>query len=296
MTLSSEQEHIGQKWAAKKTPVRPRWWASDRIKQHINAKAGVSSPSMHAGFNHLLGSLGQRFKKGISVACGPARKEMRLLRAGIVSHFECYEFSQERIDQGHQLAEAQGLADRIQFHRADAMAMALPDDYDLVYWNNALHHMMDVKRAVWWNRERLKKGGYFAMDDYVGPTGFQWDEAHLFHVNNFRASLPERVFKHPRSSAKRLPRIVPKPDAALLWAKDPSEAADSSMILPSLKKYFPTAEILKTGGAIYHTALNNILANIDENDDVDILDEALSLDDHMIELGYTNYAIALAQR
>lgn len=296
MAFTSQQIQVGQKWSSENRLPRSRWWESERIKKHINAKFGVDSVSLHAGFNHALQSTGARFEKAISVGSGQGSKEMTLLRQGVVQRFECYEFSEARINSGRRRAHELGFADRITFHQADVFALPIPCDYDLVYWNNALHHMMDVEMAVRWSRERLHDGGYFAMDDFVGPTGFQWDETHLHYVNCFRARLPDRVFANPSDPSKPLPQVVRTPNAAKLWAKDPSEAADSGRILSSVRRIFPAADIKLTGGAIYHTGLNNILANLDEEGDAKLLCEALYLDDFMVSLGHSNYAVAIARR
>ena len=218
----------------------------------------------------------------------PKTKEMALLVSGCVQRFDCYEFSKNRIERAKKTAAKYGVAERMSFHRADAFESK--KRYDLVYWNNALHHMMDVRRAVEWSSARLVGGGCFAMDDYVGPTGFQWDDLHLHYANAFRERLSDDFFA--RVGEKPIARILRRRDPKKLWARDPSEAADSGNIMSAVREYFQDAEIVYTGGAIYHTALNGILQNIDE--DSEVLDEALALDDFMIRIGYSNYAVAIS--
>jgi len=294
-TLTSEQAKIGDKWSRQARGVRTRWWQSNRIKRHINRElAGIDNVGTSAGFNELLRQTGKVFDRAISVGCGIASKEAVLLRMGLVSRFDCYELSEARIRTARERSERLGLQERFSFHLEDAFKKPLPSDYDLVYWNNSLHHMMDVSRAIQWSRDRLRLGGYFAMDDFVGPTGFQWDDVHLHYVNSFRARLPDRMFIDPTRPPRRYPRIVRRPDPQRLWAKDPSEAADCGRILPLLREAFPGVRVVPTGGAIYHTALNNIIANFDEDGDADLIDEALYLDDFLRKLGRSNYAVALA--
>ncbi len=71
---------------------------------------------------------------------------MTLMRAGLVSHFDLYEISDARVQLGQELADRHGRGQRITWHnRAVEFASgALDGEYDLVYWNNALHHMLDV--------------------------------------------------------------------------------------------------------------------------------------------------------
>lgn len=114
----------------------------------------------------------QGWSKGLSVACGEGRKEMSLVSAGIVEHFDLFEISAARVERGRALAEKKGIADKLTFHVCDAFSTDV-GQYDIVYWNNALHHMLDTTEAVAWSHERLVRGGSFVMDDYVGRNRLQ---------------------------------------------------------------------------------------------------------------------------
>jgi hypothetical protein len=76
-----------------------------------------------------------------------------------------------------------------------------------------------------------------------------------------------------------LPRIVKKPDPEKMRQSDPSEAADCSRILECVQRQFPRAEIVPTGGVIYHLALSDLLANFAEDEDFRLLERLLELDD-----------------
>jgi hypothetical protein len=79
-------------------------------------------------------------------------------------------------------------------------------------------------------------------------------------------------------------------------AADPSEAADSERILPSVREIFPDASIIETGGVIYHLALNDVFANFDESEDHALLQVALLLDRALTAMGDNHYAVAIATR
>jgi ubiquinone/menaquinone biosynthesis C-methylase UbiE len=89
------------------------------------------------------------FDKGISVGGGTGQKEMNLLRQGIVNEIEVYEYSEARIALGKKIAKEQSLEDRISFIHGDAFEIVPQNErYDFVHWNNSLHHMLDVDKAV----------------------------------------------------------------------------------------------------------------------------------------------------
>ena len=103
--------------------------------------------------------------------------------------------------------KSNGLSDRITFHNFDPFTQGIEDQqFDLVYWNNALHHMFDAAGAVRWSREILKLGGVFAIDDYVGPSRFQHSKGPLAAVNKILAGLPDRLLQH-WSGTRLVPRI-----------------------------------------------------------------------------------------
>jgi hypothetical protein len=89
------------------------------------------------------------------------------------------------------------------------------------------------------------------------------------------------------------PRVDRTPVPAII-AADPSECADSSNILPELMRIFPDAWVRKTGGGVYHLAVNDILHNIVAAKDYDLLERLLEVDDECIKIGETHYAVAIA--
>lgn len=285
----SQLDAIAKHWdnqTIKPQPSRVRWWQSRRIIRHINRiVCGQPIDGLSAGFHKLLKQTRpQGYDRAVSVGCGAGYKEAQLVMNGVVQHFHLYEISAERIKLGQEFAKEHGIADRMHFISENGAATC-QGQYDLVYWNNALHHMMDVPSAVAWSRERLVPGGVFAMDDYIGASRFQWSDYSLEVATRFRESLsPEHL--------RGAPTTIERPTLASMIAIDPSEAADSERIIAAVSEIFPTAQISFTGGAIYHTALNDILVNMDE--DSESLSLALLLDEVLARQGESQYGTAIA--
>ncbi|QHT69595.1 hypothetical protein GXP67_24575 [Rhodocytophaga rosea] len=131
-------------------------------------------------------------------------------------------------------------------------------------------------------------------------------------VNQLRMALPEKYFKNPYAVTKgslltRLKRVIhpgskqpaflsrtiTRPTIEHMIAMDPSEAADSSRINPSIKKYFPQAEIIFTGVTVYHLALNDIISNFNEQKDKYLLDFLMTVDNLYAQSGENHYATAI---
>ncbi|ATN32918.1 hypothetical protein ACO34A_03770 [Rhizobium sp. ACO-34A] len=292
--MNNQSEKVREYWnAASRTHIdRGRWWQSSAIVSRINQRvAGIPSAGMHDGFNQLIERIadGRVYSRAISVGSGVASKEMALVRAGLVEHFDCYDLSDERVETGRKMWSDAGLADAVTFHCSDPFAGALNQSYDLVYWNNALHHMSDTERAVSLSSEMLVSGGVFAMDDFIGANRFQWSDRQIELANAFRSGLSPRHIGHHPTTVNRL-------SIEEMIAIDPSEAPDSENIVPALRTVFPGARIIPTGGVIYHLALTDVLEFIDEEEDASVLNTAMLLDAAISDLGENHYAVTVTEK
>ena len=69
--------------------------------------------------------------------------------------------------------------------------------FDLVFWDNSLHHMKDARQAVQYSYEILKEGGFLYCNDYIGASRFQRTDMEMAIVNGIRLYLPDEVFIKP---------------------------------------------------------------------------------------------------
>lgn len=295
------ERQISGHWTAeseKRSGLKTRWWQVPLIVRHMNQRVcGRAVDGLSQGLNEVVRaklSTSLPLAKGVSIGSGNAFKELNLIRQGIVDHFDLFELSARRIEEGLGTAEKWGIGQKVTFHQGCGFECTAEQSVDFVHWNNSLHHMLDVEFAVCWSRKVLKAGGLFYMDDFIGPRRFQWSDRSLMIASQVRNLLPPRYLKNPNSAEVLLPKQMKRPDPLKLEASDPSEAADSDRILPCVMKYFPDAEVVLTGGVIYHLALSDAIANFDEAEDRLVLEVLLLLDDLCVELGESLYATALA--
>jgi len=305
MDTTSISEAIGRHWSetapttdSQGRLLKVRWWQHPAIIRHINRNVcGRPIDGFSEGLNiRVLELLKDRLplEKAISVGCGSGQKEIKLIKSGFVQFFDLYELAETRILAGQELAKRQQVQESVRFVQGNAFDRASqPEFYDLVHWNNSLHHMINVEDAVEWSWQVLKPGGLFYLDDFVGPDRFQWTQTMLLVATAVRQSLPDRLLINPRNPSTLLPRIVKNVDPEKLWQSDPSEAADSSRILECVKCRFPGVKIVLTGGVVYHLALSDVLANFREGDET-LMERLLAVDDLCAALGETHYAAALA--
>jgi SAM-dependent methyltransferase len=299
--FTEAQRAAGAYWdriAAAPVALRTAWWNDPPTLRHVNRiVCGEPLDHQHAGFHRrlaeILASRSLERPRAISVGSGNGSKEIRLIHDGIVGSFDCFDAGAGAIAAGRALAADQGVSDRVRYIHANALTLDLPADYDLVYWNSALHHMPDTAAAVAWSHARLRPGGVFAADEYVGASRFQHTPSLMAWTNRMLALLPERLLRRPDGNGF-VPRALGLIPVEELVKIDPTEAVDSANILPAVRHVFPDAEIIPTGGALYFVALNDAFHNFVTEDDLRLLDALLLADEAIGQLGETQYAVILA--
>lgn len=278
--------------------IKTRWWQEPLIYKHINAS--IYNENGKVGPIHKAIDEYGIFpcKSAVSVGCGIGSKEIDLVNRGLVEHFDLYELSPDRIEKGKDIAEQLGLEKQINFRLGDAFEMESRSEiYDLVYWNNSLHHMLNVRDAIKWSQRVLKVGGGLFMDDFIGPSRFQWTDKQLEIGSRVRQCFEGTDYlNHPTRVATKIPTKVKRPTVQGMIDADPSEAADSGRIVECLRDFFPSVEISYTGGVVYGNAINDLMANIDNENEPHILRLLLLIDDLSSQLGENFYAVAMAKK
>lgn len=304
--MEDEKKIIGGHWSnvtknnSNNKNLKLRWWQSQYIIKYINQLiCGENIPGVSQG---LINTVKKRasssipFEKGVSIGGGAGQKEINLIKQGIVKSFDLYELSEARISEGMDLAKKHSIEGQINFIYGDAFELVTQvEKYDFVHWNNSLHHMMDVDKAIEWSRAVLKDGGLFYMDDFIGASRFQWPDKQLEIASKIRHSfIGSKYLLNPKTEVDYLRTEMTRPNKEKLIQDDPSEAADSDKIIPAILKCFPNADIKYTGGVVYHLALSDMLHNFDDEDDKILLDLLMIIESLCIDLGQTHYGIALA--
>lgn len=285
--------------SANQAPKRLRWWESPTIIAHVNKIiCGEPVKNLGGGVSALIERRypGRRFARAVSIGCGHGAKEIEYVKSGLVEEFHLFELSELRVQEGKKLAAQAGVDDRVIFHNDDGLKHRKPGAFDMVYWSGSLHHMLDVDQAISWSHEALGPCGLFVMDDFVGPDRMQWSDKMLKYATRVRRALPGKYLQNPHRPGESLPVRLTRPNRILLSLKDPTECADSSRIIPCLRKWFPDVEIKLTGGVIYHLALSDVLHNIDEVNDRELLEQLMRIDDLCTELGEFHYGVAVAEK
>jgi len=255
-SISPEEKAAAQGWY---------WMAHPMVRERINIL--ISGDPWLDAYGRLGVWLREHGKavplgRSISLGCGFGGLERDLARRGMILEMDAYDLADGAIVQARRLAEEAGYG-WIRYHVADLEAQDFPaGHYDAVFAHSAVHHVERLDAVFAIVRRALRPGGVFHLNEYVGPTRFQWTDAQLALINAYLDSLPERLRQTPTGPK---PPVV-RPTIEQMMAMDPTEAVRSAEIRQVLSHHFSIAEERSCGGALLHMGLAEIAQNFDVDD------------------------------
>lgn len=205
----------------------------------------------------LLETSGKRQDlEGAAVVCGDMESErgyfenMRHLRFSVVDGFDLSPKSLDRV---------RPASFTFRPRVCDCNDLVLEaEKYDLVVASHGLHHVQNVGGLLYQIHKALRPGGVFFLNEWIGPE---------------RLGIPKRNAAWTRLLLwllfRRRERTTHEGRVKGLWLQhgpesfDPSEACNSTEILPQLKKYFRVSFFFPYGTLAY-PAFEGTAANLSD--------------------------------
>lgn len=200
----------------------------------------------------------------LSVGCGAAGQEIIAAENGLFEHLDAIDLSPVALEEARRTARAKGV-ENVSFREADFHDLEPPaESYDVIFMNMSLHHVRDLDPLLSRIAAALRPQGFFLINEYVGPSQFQFGELQLSIVRNLLEALPEEL-RHDVTTGE-IKREYERKSVEFWNMVDPSEAIRSSEIVPALDRHFRVVERIDYGGTILHLLLEHIVHNFDNGD------------------------------
>jgi len=282
------------------------WWeVGPEYHRYVNTK--VSGDPHVDWIDHTLRA---RFagklplNRCLSLGCGSGVLERTLSQRDAFRHCDAYDVAEGSVQRAKELAGVYGI-DSISYHVADIDSMLLPSNaYDAVWIQSAMHHFHKLERVCAQIRQSLQPNGLFILNDYVGPSRFQFPprqkelivQRYQSIPPEYRApvSVPDQpggnsvfsrlvrkikerdllnsirrrtaVWKRGIGKPESASPTVHFPTAKEIEETDPSEAVRSEEIVDVLQTEFEIVERKGWGGNIMQFLLAGIAGNFREDD------------------------------
>jgi SAM-dependent methyltransferase len=271
MSVESERRRVFELWgrvAAERSDHAIRGWADSPVVCRF-----VLGPRMSGSGRHWLVGLAEelglpRGGRWLSLGCGAAGTEIMAAGEGLFASLLGLDGSETALEEGRKAALVRGAAG-LELARADLDALRLPAaEFDVALMNMSLHHVKNLEGTLGAVEQALKPGGVLVVNEFVGPSQFQFTDVQLAIANEVLALLPDR-WRMDVTTGKPKTRYVRQPRAH--WnVVDPSEAVRSDEIVGQLEARFEVLLRRDYGGTILHLALEHIVHNFDAGDERDV--------------------------
>jgi SAM-dependent methyltransferase len=236
--------------------------------------AWLDHPSIHAHYvsrteidgtpwrRWVVRHLGGPAERSMELGCGSGFLSQQLYVLGSTREVEGVDVSAERVEQAE--ARRAEVASPGGFLVGDVNRVRLePGRYDLIVSSHSFHHFLELENVMTQVLAGLTPRGLFILEEYVGPTQFQWTDAQMEVTKLLLALLPER-YRRLRWGAIKTEEGRPTPEAVA--AESPFESIRSAEIGPLFEHYFEVVHRKNLGGTIQHLLYNGILSNFSRDD------------------------------
>ena len=229
-----------------------------------------------------------------SLGSGMGMKELEWCFTATFNEFEGFELSQKLVKIANSSAKANNRKE-LAFYSVDLSKKIFEKaKYDVAFAYHSLHHFYPVENVINKVRDALRPDGVFVIEEYVGPNRFQWSDAQIDAANELLSIIPEKY--RQRYRLKHIKKKAHRPGTLRMLMADPSEAVDSEMIMPTLRKHFDIVELREFGGTILQSLFHDIAQNFEDNDPEGMKYVKLALDkeDELLKKGELKSDFVLA--
>jgi glycosyltransferase involved in cell wall biosynthesis/ubiquinone/menaquinone biosynthesis C-methylase UbiE len=261
------------------------WVESPMVMERINEKISGDKNIDWVSYviNKYLNNMGTY--ASLSLGCGAGNLERHLQGRKIFKILDAVDVSEGAVLEAKKLAEEQDF--KINYCVDDINNIKLEQNkYKVVFFNSSLHHIVNIEHVLDEIEKTLTDDGILIINEYVGPSQFQFSEIQTAIINKAIDDLPQ-VYRKSISDPSKIKQHHIPPSKEYMNMMDPSEAIRSNEITGVLENKFNVIERKDYGGTLLQFLLQDIIGNFNPNDpnDVSVLKSIFDLEDSVIDSG-----------
>ena len=275
-SLSADLDKVKRLWGEKATAEDlerrkfVNWMVYPYLDKHYINKKISGNPEINWVDYVKSKYLSHPLHLGLNLGCGDGGLERHALGIEVCEKFEAFDVAEGAIDIARAEAVNLGIAARVNYEVKDIDSICLEENkYDIAFASMSAHHMRGLEHVFREVKKALKPSGLFVLNEFIGPSQFQWTDQQLAIMNDLLQILPAKYRTHI-SSPGQLKEKINKLSVAEMNCNDPSEAIRSAEIIPLLPRYFDILEKIDYGGTILHMLLHDIVGNFDPDNEQDL--------------------------
>lgn len=279
-------ERIAKKWDEHKNTFQQggAWHEHPLLVKTYQQRLASGNKNM---VSHLLDQNGKK-QNCLSIGCGDGGIEIDMVSSGLCQKMKGIDLSPVRIQEANSKIPPD-LTDRVVFNVGNAENDFFGNEYDLVLFTHALHHIFDLEKMIDAITERiLGESGILVLEEYVGPVRWQFPQHHLDYMSEFLKNI-EKKYPHRVESLRKNPLwnglSFTTPDAELVRKDDPSETVRSNEIIPVLSQKMNLIEDVPLGGNFFQWMFHNVYNSLKDDEGNKIVESMLETEMKLIKDG-----------
>lgn len=236
------------------------WLDHPAINAHYQERACIDGLDWPAW---VIRELGGPAACSLDLGCGAGGRSMVVWHAGATREVHGVDISAERVAVGDQARQEAGAPGRL--WAEDVNALELPAErYDLIFSAHSFHHFLALEHVMAEVAKALAPGGLFVLEEFVGPTQFQWTDLQIGLTRGLLGWLPP---ERRRLRWGAIKEMEGRPTVEQVVAVSPFESIRSAEILPLFAQFFDVVMLRRLGGTLQHLLYNGIVHNFVPFDD-----------------------------
>jgi SAM-dependent methyltransferase len=255
---AAQVEAESRKWAAhlevEASGQMLAWLDHPAVQEHYRLRGAIEGLTWEQWVPVALGGPAQR---SLDLGCGSGSRSLKIWQAGASRLLEGLDVSAERVAEGERSRLDAGAPGRFWAGDINTVELA-PASYDLIFSAHSFHHFLALEHVMAQVARALTPRGLFVLEEFVGPTQFQWTDLQMRLASGLLRMLPERLRILPGGAVKH---AEGRPTPAEVVAVSPFESIRSAEILPLFESHFEVVQVRKLGGTLQHLLYNGIANN-----------------------------------
>src|SRR5262249_7147185 len=184
--------------------------ASERFVQDLERISWTGIPQVHSNHNYLITGdpdaywvdwLRDRYfpdgfaGDALSLGCGAGHLDRILKGRGFkFRSLTGIDISPRAVERAQEFADQIGLAPSVRYLAEDLNHYELPArGFDFVYFFQSLHHIEALEHVLQQCQQALRPGGILLVNEFVGPSRFQWTRRQVEMANVLTALIPKEL-------------------------------------------------------------------------------------------------------
>jgi ubiquinone/menaquinone biosynthesis C-methylase UbiE len=257
--LAAEGRKWGNHLAVEAAHEINAWLDHPSIRAHYEERGRIDGQSWK---QWLTARLGGPAKRSMELGCGSGTLSNQLYQMGSTDRVEGMDASAERIQEAEVRRREIGAPGAFWVEDVNRLHLE-PEAYDLIFSAHSFHHFLELEHVMNEVLAALTPRGLFILEEFVGPTQFQWTKAQIDATKTLMTPMPERLRKLRWGAVKP---YEGRPTVAEVVASSPFESIRSSEIGPLFEHYFEILHRKRLGGTIQHLLYNGIAHNFPPKD------------------------------